>query len=106
MKINLKNSHTKQRKPDKSGFDNASSKLLKVDALSKVFTKGQGLAKSKIAAVNKVSFSLELDQPEIFTLAGESGSGKSTVAKLILGFEVPTSGSVRYKGEEIANLKG
>jgi peptide/nickel transport system ATP-binding protein len=49
---------------------------------------------------------MELDQPEIFTLAGESGSGKSTMAKLILGFEMPTSGRIRYKGERIAKLKG
>lgn len=91
MKVNSKNSHLK---------------LLKVDDLTKVFTKGQGFAKSTITAVNKVTFSLELDEPEIFTLAGESGSGKSTVAKLILGFEVPTSGNIIYKGEKISNLKG
>ncbi|NMB20924.1 MAG: ABC transporter ATP-binding protein [Firmicutes bacterium] len=81
-------------------------KLLQVKNLTKVFTKGQGLVRSTILAVNDVSFSLELDRPEIFTVAGESGSGKSTVAKLILGFEVPTSGIIQYKGEELSTLRG
>ncbi|HHU50342.1 MAG TPA: ABC transporter ATP-binding protein [Firmicutes bacterium] len=106
MKADSKNTQIKQRRPEEVGVKEASSKLLVVDDLTKVYTKGQGLAKSKIAAVNKVTFSLERDKPEIFTLAGESGSGKSTVAKLILGFEVPTSGSIRYKGKEIAKLNG
>lgn len=82
------------------------SKLLVVDELTKVFVKGQGLVRSKISAVNKVTFSLDSKRPEIFTLAGESGSGKSTVAKLILGFETPTSGSIVYKGEPISSLRG
>jgi peptide/nickel transport system ATP-binding protein len=81
-------------------------KLLEVNNLTKVFTKGQGFVKSTIEAVSRVSFALELNQPEIFTLAGESGSGKSTVAKLILGFEEPTAGGILYRGRAVANLKG
>ena len=106
MKIKLNDSYSKQTKPTPNRVEKTSSKLLKIDDVTKVFIKGQGFAKSTIAAVNRVSFTMELDKPEIFTLAGESGSGKSTVAKLILGFETPTSGSISYKGEEIAELKG
>lgn len=87
-------------------FGHGHSKLLDVNDLSKVFIRGQGFSKTRLVAVNKVSLSLERDKPEIFTLAGESGSGKSTVAKLILGFEEPTSGNVVYKGEKISNIKG
>ena len=83
-----------------------SEKLLVVDNVTKVFTKGQGFVKSKIEAVSRVSFALERNRPEIFTLAGESGSGKSTVAKLILGFEIPTTGSIVYKGNPVGGLKG
>lgn len=89
-----------------NGAGQAAPKLLELEKVTKIFTKGQGLLKSTIAAVNKVSFAMELAQPEIFTLAGESGSGKSTVAKLILGFETPTAGGISYKGEAVAKLKG
>ena len=82
------------------------AKQLKVENLTKVFIKGQGPVKSRITAVNNVSLTLDLDHPEIFTLAGESGSGKSTVAKLILGFEEPTSGSIIYEGKDVSKLKG
>ena len=87
-------------------IDANNRKLLEITDLTKVFTKGQGLVRSTILAVNKVSFSLEREKPEIFTVAGESGSGKSTVAKLILGFEVPTSGRILYKGKELSALRG
>ncbi|MFP4017510.1 MAG: ATP-binding cassette domain-containing protein, partial [Halanaerobiales bacterium] len=79
--------------------------LLRVENLTKVFTKGQGFAKSTLTAVNMANFSLKADNPEIFTLAGESGSGKSTLAKLILGFEQPSSGNIIYKGENITNIR-
>ena len=58
--------------------------ILKVEHLKKYFTK-KGLFSSKtttVRAVDDVSFSLK--KGEVFVLAGESGSGKSTIAKLIL----------------------
>ena len=50
------------------------AKLLEVNQVTKQFTKGQGLVKSTILAVNNVSFALDSNTPEIFTLAGESGA--------------------------------
>lgn len=44
-------------------------------------------------------FSFEVDQGERIVLKGESGGGKSTLMRLLLGFELPDSGSILYKDE-------
>lgn len=79
------------------------NELLRVEGLTKVFSLGSIFSRVRIIAVNNVSFSI--NSPEIFTLAGESGSGKTTVAKMILGFIEPTRGSIFYRGNNITNLK-
>ena len=58
---------------------------------------------SSIHAVDNVSFSVE--QGETFGLVGESGCGKTTVAKLILRLLTPTEGTILYQGEDIFNRK-
>jgi len=73
-------------------------KLLEVDHLTKVFSLGSMLSRIKITATDHVSFYVK--PAEIFALAGESGCGKTTTARMILGFEEPTSGSIIHKGEK------
>ena len=58
-----------------------------------------GSKTSVVKAVEDVSFSLHND--EVLVIAGESGSGKSTIAKLILRAITPDSGKVIFQGEEI-----
>jgi len=60
-----------------------------------------GSKTSIVKAVEDVSFSLHND--EVLVIAGESGSGKSTIAKLILGAIIPDSGKVIFQGKEIKN---
>jgi oligopeptide/dipeptide ABC transporter ATP-binding protein len=50
--------------------------------------------------------SLAVDRGACFGLAGESGSGKTTIAKLILLLEQLTSGSILYEGKDVQNLAG
>lgn len=69
--------------------------LLEIRNLKKDFAFGSLLSRLRITAVDDVSF--DVMPAEIFALAGESGCGKTTTARLILGFEEPTSGSIIYK---------
>ncbi|WP_062206961.1 ABC transporter ATP-binding protein [Streptomyces sp. NBRC 109706] len=82
--------------------------ILEVTNLVKHFPLTQGiLFKRQIGAVKAVDdVSFELYQGETLGIVGESGCGKSTVAKLLMSLETPTSGTIRYKGEDIARLSG
>ena len=75
-------------------------KLLEVDHLSKVFSLGSILSRVRITAVDNVSF--DINPAEIFALAGESGCGKTTTARMILGFEEATSGTIIHNGKKEA----
>ncbi|MGO4488006.1 ABC transporter ATP-binding protein [Microbacterium sp. 2RAF4] len=58
---------------------------------------------SAVTAVDDVSFRLE--PGESLALVGASGSGKSTIAKMLTGVEKPTSGTVRFGDTDVATLK-
>jgi peptide/nickel transport system ATP-binding protein len=77
--------------------------ILRVEGLSKQFFKKNmfGSKTSIVKAVEDVSFSLRND--EVLVIAGESGSGKTTIAKLILGAITPDSGKIIFQGKEIKN---
>jgi peptide/nickel transport system ATP-binding protein len=57
-----------------------------------------------IKAVDDVSFSVK--KGEIFTLAGESGCGKTTTGKLIVRLIEPTSGEIWFEGIDVTRVKG
>ncbi|MCV0400412.1 MAG: ABC transporter ATP-binding protein [Nitrosopumilus sp.] len=81
------------------------SDILKVEHLKKYFTK-KGMFGGKtttVKAADDVSFSVK--KGEVFVLAGESGSGKSTIAKLILKSIESDSGKIFFEEQEIDNKK-
>ncbi|MBT7756761.1 MAG: ABC transporter ATP-binding protein, partial [Rhodospirillaceae bacterium] len=81
--------------------------LLSVDGLKRHFDVSapflnrvfERLDRSYVKAVDGISF--DIGRGETFSLVGESGCGKSTVARLIVGLYQPTGGSIQYEGVEI-----
>jgi len=66
--------------------------------LSTIFSKKQ----SFLRAVDEVSFDIKMG--EVFGLAGESGSGKTTTGRLLLKLIAPTSGKIYFKGQDVTSL--
>jgi len=77
------------------------SEILRVENLTKHFTKKSifGKKQTVVRANDGISFSVE--RGEVFVIAGESGSGKSTIAKLILRSIEQDSGKIVFQGDEI-----
>ncbi|MGW4565282.1 ABC transporter ATP-binding protein [Streptomyces sp. NPDC004561] len=82
--------------------------ILEVSGLVKHYPLTRGiLFKKQIGAVKAVDgVDFTLDRGETLGIVGESGCGKSTVAKLLCSLEQPTAGSIRFKGEDITRLSG
>jgi len=75
--------------------------LLEVRNLVKEFSRKRGIfaAASVVRAVDGVTF--DVQEGETFGLVGESGSGKTTTGRCILRLIEPTSGEVRFRGEDV-----
>ena len=74
--------------------------LLEVENVRKVYRPSARAA--EVVALDGIS--LGIRRGECFGLVGESGSGKSTLARLILNLEPPTSGALRFAGQDLASL--
>ncbi|MDI6729765.1 MAG: ATP-binding cassette domain-containing protein [Thermodesulfovibrionales bacterium] len=81
--------------------------ILKVDSIKKYFPlKGGGFRKPHkwLKAVDNVSFEVKKDS--VFAIVGESGCGKSTIARLVLKLLPLTEGKIYFKGEDVSYLAG
>jgi len=80
--------------------------LLEVADLVKDYPITRGVLRRQIGTVSAVAgVSFTIRRGETVGLVGESGCGKTTVAKLIAGLEAATSGSMRLLGADLAGLK-
>ncbi len=79
--------------------------LLEVSRLTKHFPLRRGAlgwSMSLVRAVDSVSFTIQAGTT--LGLVGESGCGKTTTSKLVLGLERPTAGTIRFEGEDVLAL--
>jgi len=87
------------------------SEVVKVEQLEKYFPVQKGFLEQLftrelryVKAVDGITFSIR--SREIFTLAGESGCGKTTTGRVIVRLLEPTSGKISFKGRDITKVKG
>jgi ABC-type oligopeptide transport system ATPase subunit len=83
-----------------------STDLLAVENVTKIYARGGLIGGPAFNAVDDVSFTISADKPEIFAIIGESGSGKTTLSRMILNLTEPTSGAIRFRGSDIATVRG
>ena len=103
---------SKQREYQKSSSQpnpNASSKVLIAKNLTRefdlsptwFFRKLNFQKKERVLAVDSVSFTI--NKGETYGLVGDSGSGKSTIAKMAVGLLKPSSGNITFDGNNLNN---
>jgi peptide/nickel transport system ATP-binding protein len=101
----------RKRVSDRTIATSPEPSLLELENLSKYFDVSKSLLnrtierlpKQILKAVDGVSFSIKPGQT--FSLVGESGCGKSTIAKLVVGLHKPTGGQIRFDGTNVADAK-
>jgi oligopeptide/dipeptide ABC transporter ATP-binding protein len=79
--------------------------VLEAAGLSKHFQARRGVfggSRGVVRAVDDISFAIE--SGKTLGVVGESGCGKTTTAKLVLGLEEPTGGSIRFEGRDLQEL--
>ena len=83
--------------------DDPDRELLRAEHLTRHFKIGGALARHTLHAVDDVNFSI--GRREIVALAGESGSGKSTITSLLARIYKPTAGEISYEGKPLSRLR-
>jgi peptide/nickel transport system ATP-binding protein len=77
--------------------------LLRVDRMSRHFKIGNALSRHTLHAVDDMSF--RVGEREIVAIAGESGSGKSTVARVLAMIYKSTSGEIYFQGKPLSAIR-
>ena len=80
--------------------------LLTIEHATKIYKVSSGFLgeEKKVRALNDFSIVIPEKPASITTIAGESGSGKTTIANLILGFTSITSGRIKFLGKDLSEM--
>ncbi len=81
--------------------------LIELRNLTKQFPVKGGLLQRQIATVNAVdAIDLDIERGKAIGLVGESGCGKTTLGRMLVRLLEPTSGTIRFDGDDITHLQG
>jgi peptide/nickel transport system ATP-binding protein len=81
--------------------------VLSAKGLVKEFPVTKGVLQRKVGAVSAVAgVSFDIRKGETLGLVGESGCGKTTIGRMLVGLEKPTSGAVLFGGKDLARSSG
>jgi peptide/nickel transport system ATP-binding protein len=80
--------------------------LVELEGVRKVYGTGPLGSGRTVEALRDFSLAMSEAPARVVAIAGESGSGKTTAANLVLGFLSPTSGRIRYRGSDVERLRG
>ena len=93
--------------PDPAPPDDETAAMLELAGLTKDFPVLKGLLRRQAGRISAVAdVSLSVAPGSTLGIVGESGCGKTTVGRLIVGLEKPTSGTIRFAGADVADLAG
>ncbi len=78
--------------------------ILRVEGLVKEFPIKAGLIRHKVGSINAVSnVSFSINEGETFGLVGESGCGKTTIGRMVVGLETPTAGQISFEDKVVSS---